>query len=47
MTIPLGLENSSNNRLVCKLKKSLYDLKQSPRAWFDKFARIVIANKYH
>ncbi|PKA63925.1 Retrovirus-related Pol polyprotein from transposon TNT 1-94 [Apostasia shenzhenica] len=34
MTIPPGLENSSNNRLVCKLKKSLYGLKQSPRAWF-------------
>lgn len=47
MTIPPRLENSSNNRLVCKLKKSLYGLKQSPRAWFDRFAKTVIANGYH
>ena len=46
MTIPPGLENRSNNRQVCKLKKSLYGLKQSPRAWFDRFARTVIANGY-
>ena len=47
MNILSGLENSSNNRLVCKLKRSLYGLKQSPRAWFDRFSRIVIANGYH
>ena len=47
MTIPPGLENSSNNKLVCKLKKSLYGLKQSPRAWFDRFAKTVISNGYH
>jgi hypothetical protein len=34
MEIPPGLETSSNYNKVCKLKKLLYGLKQSPRAWF-------------
>lgn len=46
MSIPQGLENKSNNMLLCKLKKSLYGLKQSPRVWFDRFTRTIIANEY-
>ena len=32
---------------VCKLKKSLYGLKQSPRAWFGRFTNAMITFGYH
>ena len=44
--IPPGLETSFNNDKVCKLKKSLYGLKQSPHAWFDKFAKTVVSHRH-
>ncbi|KZV29500.1 Cysteine-rich RLK (receptor-like protein kinase) 8 [Dorcoceras hygrometricum] len=40
MRQPPGFE-SPDTQLVCKLNKSLYGLKQSPRAWFDKFSKVV------
>ena len=46
MEIPLGLETSFNNNRSCKLKKSLYGLKQSPRAWFGRFAKSVTKQGY-
>ena len=39
--IPLGLEIETNISKVYKLKKSLYGLKQSPRAWFYCFTKVV------
>uniref|UniRef100_A0A2N9EXN8 4-alpha-glucanotransferase n=1 Tax=Fagus sylvatica TaxID=28930 RepID=A0A2N9EXN8_FAGSY len=35
--IPMG-------ECVCHLKKSIYGLKQSPRAWFDKFSKAVVSH---
>lgn len=40
MTMPPGLDRGNVN-IVCKLKQSLYGLKQLPRAWFHRFARII------
>jgi hypothetical protein len=41
MEIPPGLEDSSSVGKVCKLKKALYSLKQSPRAWFEHFSQAM------
>jgi Reverse transcriptase (RNA-dependent DNA polymerase) len=38
MTLPPRYENNSNKDLVCKLNKSIYSLKQSPQAWYDKIS---------
>lgn len=37
-----GLEDK-----VCFLKKSLNGLKQSPRAWFERFTRVVLKYGFH
>ena len=41
MEIPPGFAAQNNANKVCKLRKSLYGLKQSPRAWFDRFTKAV------
>jgi hypothetical protein len=46
MEIPPGFANEQTVGKVCKLKKSLYGLKQSPRAWFDRFRRAVCGMGY-
>ncbi|KAL4016518.1 hypothetical protein IC575_024170 [Cucumis melo] len=40
MSPPPGFEAQFGQE-VCKLQKSLYGLKQSPRAWFDRFTTFV------
>ena len=41
MEVPPGLDTQKSFGKVCKLRKSLYGLKQSPRAWFDRLTRVV------
>ncbi|RVW39496.1 Retrovirus-related Pol polyprotein from transposon RE1 [Vitis vinifera] len=41
MMLPPGFYKEEEETRVCKLKKSLYGLKQSPRAWFDRFAKVI------
>jgi Reverse transcriptase (RNA-dependent DNA polymerase) len=41
MKIPSGFENEQFKGKVCRLKRSLYGLKQSPKAWFDRFSMVM------
>ena len=41
MDIPPGYTHQEQEKLVCKLERSLYGLKQSPRAWFEHFCKAM------
>ena len=42
MKLPLGYSHPSGfPHRVCRLRRTLYDLKQAPRAWFAKFSSII------
>ena len=41
MEQPPGFVTQGEIGKVCRLQKSLYGLKQSPRAWFGKFSQVV------
>ena len=42
MEQPPGFVAQGESNLVCKLHRSLYGLKQSPRAWFSRFSAVVM-----
>ena len=43
MSLPPGFEEMLGSDKVCRLRKSLYGLKQSLRAWFERFGKAVIS----
>lgn len=46
MQQPEGFKESGKEVLVCRLSKSLYDLKQSPRQWYKRFDTFMVSFGY-
>jgi Reverse transcriptase (RNA-dependent DNA polymerase) len=46
MEIPSGFGINQTTGKVCRLRKSLYGLNQSPRAWFDRFKKGMVGMGY-
>ena len=46
MQQPEGFSDTSKGRLVCKLRRSLYGLKQSPRQWYKRFDSYMLQIGY-
>ena len=46
MMQPDGYIMPGKDQLVCKLKKSRYDLKQAPRQWYLKLDRFMVSSEF-
>eukprot|EP00253_Pinus_taeda_P022163 PITA_22163 len=46
MEQPKGFVRGRSRRLVCKLRKSLYGLRQSPRQWYKKFDSFMVSQNF-
>ncbi len=46
MEQPEGFVVPGKENLVCRLKKSLYGLKQSPRQWYKRFDSFMLSQKF-
>lgn len=43
---PYGFVDSTRPDFVCRLNKSLYSLKQAPRAWYSRFATHILSSGF-
>ena len=46
MVQPVGFQQTGNGNLVCKLKRSIYDLKSASRQWYMKFDEVITRNGF-
>lgn len=46
MEIPPGYDPTSGSNKVCRLKKAIYGLKQSPRTWFGRLTHVMVSLGY-
>ena len=46
MLQPEGFAKKGKENLVCRLNKSLYSLKQTPRCWYKRFDSLIMSLGY-
>jgi hypothetical protein len=46
MEQPPGYVDQTHPNLVCRLKKTLYGLKQTPRTWSDKIGQYLVTSGF-